>query len=320
MKVVIVSKKSKIPVHGYGGTQRDIWAEGKILHQMKHQVAYLVEKGSECPFGEVIPYDPQRTLNEQIPGDADIVHFHHSPKESINKPYMVTIHGNGKPGEVFDKNSVFVSRDHARRHGSTRYVYNGLDLDQLGMPNLDAPRDGLLFLAKARWKIKNLKGSIDIARMAGKKLHVAGGWKPSLSSRIKYYGMVGGEKKNQILQHREALVFPVVWHEPLGLAVLESMYFGLPVFGTPYGSLPELVGRERGYLSKSKSQLAHAIREHNHYDRKKCHEFIADNFSDRKMTEEYLKLFDIVLRGHTLNDHPPRTQRTNQHPPLSMYE
>ena len=320
MKIVIVHKNSKIPVRKYGGTQRVSWAEGKTLHAMGHQVVYLVHKGSTCPFGEVIPYNPSRTFNEQIPKDADIVHFHHQPNEKIDKPYMVTIHGNGKAGEVFDRNAVFVSKNHAKRHGSTRYVYNGLDLDQLGQPDLEAHRDGLLFLAKARWGIKNLKGTKEIARMTGKTLHVAGGWKPAFSKRVKYYGMVGGEKKNRIIQHSEALVFPVLWHEPFGLAILESMYFGLPVFGTPYGSLPELVGRERGFLSKSKSQLAYAIREHNHYDRKKCHEFVGDHFSERKMTEAYLKVFEEVLSGKNLNDYPPRTQPVNEELPLAMYE
>jgi glycosyltransferase involved in cell wall biosynthesis len=320
LKVTIVSKNSKIPVFGYGGTQRDIWAEGKILDQMGHKVVFVVRKGSSCPFGEIIPYNPKASFNSQIPGDTDIAHFHHLPEEKIEKPYMITIHGNGKPGQMIDRNSVFVSRNHAERHGSTRYVYNGLDLDQLGLPDLNARRDGLLYLAKARRRIKNLKGSIQIARMAGKKLHVAGGWKPGLNPRVKYYGMVGGEKKNRIIRHREALLFPVLWHEPLGLAILESMYFGLPVFGTPYGSLPELVSRERGFLSKSKSQLAWAVREHNHYDRKRCHEFIADNFSDRKMTEAYLKIFDEVLSGKTLNNHPLSIQRKYGEPPLPIYE
>ena len=320
MKVLIVSKKSRIPVHGYGGTQRDIWAEGKILNEKGHQVTYLVEKGSSCPFAEVIPHDPGRTLEEQIPEEVDIVHLHHEPKEKLSKPYMVTIHGNGKPGEVFDRNAVFVSRNHAKRHGSSRYVYNGLDLDQLGVPDLNNERKGLLFLAKINRRVKNLKGSIDIAHMAHKKLHVAGGRKLDFKRGVKYYGMVGGEKKNRLLQQSEALLFPVLWHEPLGLAILESMYYGMPVFGTPFGSLPELVSRERGYLSRSKSQLAHAIREYRGYDRRKCHEFVADNFSDSKMTEQYLKLFEEVLSGRSLNDPRPRTQRSNAKVPFLMYE
>jgi len=320
LKIAIVSKKNRIPVHGYGGTQRDIWAEGKVLNEKGHQVVFIVAKGSSCPFAEVIPYDASRSLDEQIPEGVDIVHLHHEPGEKLSKPYMVTIHGNGKPGELFDANTVFVSRNHAKRHGSTRFVYNGLDLDQLGVPDLKAKREGLLFLAKINRRVKNLKGSIDIARMAHKKLHVAGGWKLNFQPGIKYYGMVGGEKKSRLLQQSEALLFPVLWHEPLGLAILESMYYGLPVFGTPYGSLPELVSRERGYLSKSKSQLAHAIREYKGFDRKKCHEFVADNFSDRKMTDEYLKLFEEVLSGKVLNDPRPRTQRSNQRVPFQMYE
>lgn len=320
MKVLIVSKKSKIPVYSYGGTQRDIWAEGKVLSDMGHQVTFLVKKGSSCPFAEVIPHDPNRALEDQIPDDVDIVHLHHEPGEKLSKPYMVTIHGNGKPGEVFDRNAVFVSRNHAKRHGSSRYVYNGLDLDQLGVPDLNNRREGLLFLGKARWKVKNLKGSIDIARMGHKRLHVAGGRKLAFTRGVKYYGMVGGEKKNRLLQQSEALLFPVLWHEPLGLAILESMYYGMPVFGTPFGSLPELVNRERGYLSRSKSQLAHAIREYRGYDRRKCHEFVADNFSDRKMTDEYLKLFELVLSGKALNDSRPRTQRSNARVPFLMYE
>lgn len=68
MKVLIVTRKSHIPVFNYGGTQRDIYAQGKELVAMGHQVSYLVKKGSSCPFGEIIPWDESRSLDEQIPG------------------------------------------------------------------------------------------------------------------------------------------------------------------------------------------------------------------------------------------------------------
>lgn len=307
MKIVIVSKKSRIPVFTYGGTQRDIWAQGKVLHAMGHQVVFVVQKGSECPFAEIIPYNNKLPLNEQIPQDADMVHLHSNYREPLDFPNMATVHGNGKPGEVYHVNTVFVSQNHAQRHGSERYVYNGLDFDLLGTPKLNARRNGLLFLAKASRSIKNLKGSRRIARQAAKTLHVAGGYGLPLSRKVRYYGMVGGEKKNQIIQGREALLFPVLWHEPLGLAILESLYFGLPVFGTTYGSLPELVGTTRGFLSNSESELARATQHIGDFDRKACHEFIADNFSARKMTEDYLALYEEILNGHTLNHKPPHT-------------
>lgn len=305
MKVLIITRNSIIPVHKYGGTQRDIYAQGKELVNLGHEVSYLVRKGSVCPFGDIIAYDPQRSLDDQIPEETDIVHFHDRPDEPIRKPYIVTVHGNGKPGEVYDINTVFVSKNHAQRHNSKRYVYNGLDFDLLGKPDLHHPRKHLLFLAKASRRIKNLKGSIEITKRAGKKLAVVGGRKLLPSPGIKYYGMLGGEEKNRVIQNSEALLFPVLWHEPLGLAILESLYFGCPVFGTTFGSLPELISPERGFISNSKSELAEAVKNSSAYDPLKCHQFIADNFSARKMTEDYIKLFEEVLNGHDLNPAQP---------------
>jgi glycosyltransferase involved in cell wall biosynthesis len=320
MNILIINKNNKIPVFKYGGTQRDIWAEGKELAKMNHKVYYLVKKGSTCPFATIIPYEPQKKLDEQIPDHIDIVHVHGPLKESIRKKFLCTIHGNGKPNETFDRNTVFVSKNHAQRHGSERYVYNGLDLELLGTPDLNARREGLLFLAKISRKVKNLKGSIEIAGAAGKKLNIAGGRKFSVSPRLKYYGSVGGEKKNRIIQKSEALLFPVLWHEPLGLAILEAMYFGLPVFGTTYGSLPELVGSERGFISNSKRELVDALQHIDDYDRRKCHEFIADNFSAKKMTQDYLELFDEVLNGQVINEKPPKTLPSEYPLPFPMYD
>jgi len=307
MKVAIVSRNSLIPVRAYGGTQRDIWAEGKELNALGHRVVFVVRAGSECPFADVLPYDARRPLDDQIPKDVDVVHYHGNLREPLSKPNLTTVHGNGQPGETFDINSVFVSGDHARRHGSERFVYNGLDFDELGDASLRARRDGLLFLAKASWRLKNLKGSRTIAAMAGKRLHVAGGRGVSLSGKVRYHGMVGGDRKAAIIRGREALLFPVLWDEPLGLAVLESLYFGLPVLGTPFGSLPELVGPERGVLSTSVSELAAAARRTGDFDRVRCHEFVVDTFGARTMTLNYIELFEKVMSGQTLNPERPRT-------------
>lgn len=317
MKLLTVIN-SKIPVKTYGGSQRDVWAQGKEMVKMGHEVAFLAKKGSTCPFGDIIPYNEKLTLNEQIPDDVDIVHFHGPIREEIRKPYMVTIHGNGQPGEIFDQNTVFVSKNHAKRHNSSRYVYNGLDLEELGPVDLNAKRHHLLFLAKASRKIKNLKGSIEIAKRANRKLAVVGGKKLTLNPKIKYFGMLGGERKSAVIQQSDALLFPVLWHEPLGLAILESLYFGCPVFGTTFGSLPELIGNEFGFLSNSKSELVDALQQIGDYDRKKCHEYICDNFSAKKMTEDYLKVYEEVLSGKKLNPKAPQSVITAKEPIFRM--
>ena len=38
-----------------------------------------------------------------------------------------------------------------------------------------------------------------------------------------------------------ALLFPIDWPEPFGLAMIEAMACGTPVIAYPFGSVPEVV-------------------------------------------------------------------------------
>lgn len=311
MHVLIINNK-RIPVFKYGGTERDIWHQGQELVKLGHQVSYLSPPGSTCPFAtKVLPYQPNKPLNPQIPHDIDIVHLHLPTTELLDKPNMTTIHGNGKVGEVYDINTVFVSRDHAARHNSQAFVYNGLGLEEYGPVELHRKRKHLLFLAKISRREKNLRGAIRIAKELGEPLKVLGGRRLTLHPLISYAGMVGGARKSKLLNEGKALLFPVRWHEPLGLAILESLLFGMPVFGTPYGSLPELIGPELGFLSTDAGELAQAAKHYGDFSPERCHQFIADQFTARHMTLGYLDLFEKVLNGEQLNPEPPRTLATD---------
>ena len=73
---------------------------------------------------------------------------------------------------------------------------------------------------------------------------------------VRFHGMVGNDEKGRVANSSRGLVFPVLWDEPFGLAVVEAMYFGAPVFGATRGSLPELVIPDAGVLSESPEELA----------------------------------------------------------------
>jgi glycosyltransferase involved in cell wall biosynthesis len=232
---------------------------------------------------------------------------------------MTTIQGNTWDEGEFDINTCFISRDHAARHGSRVFVYNGLDLEEYGTPQWDRSRDYIHFLGKAAWKVKNLKGTMSVAKAAGLPLRVLGGYRVNLKMgmritldpRIRFEGMVGGEKKNRLINGSKALLFPVRWNEPFGLAIVESLYLGCPVFGTPYGSLPELVSSKFGVLSHRKSELVEALRHVDVYDRRKCHEYVADTFAAVHMARNYLPLYEKVLNGEALNPKPPKLVQGN---------
>lgn len=314
MNIVIVAS-GVIPAKKYGGTERVIWYLGKELSKMGHKVTFLVSKGSSCDFASVLFYDPARKLSEQIPSSADIVHFNFTPSEPIEKPYIVTIHGNCNDFREFDLNSVFVSKDHASRFGSDSFVYNGLDWDDYGNPDLDCKMEYFHFLGKAAWSVKNVQGAIDVIKataheellvLGGHRLNLKMGFRFTLSQRIHFYGMIGGNEKNLLLNKSKGLIFPVRWNEPFGLALIESLYFGCPVFGTPYGSLPEIVNPEVGFLTNRAEELVREIVHVDRFSREKCHNYAVEFFNSKKMAETYLERYLRVLSGDRLNANPPK--------------
>lgn len=322
MRILLVNK-GVIPVKYYGGTERVVWYLGKELAKMGHEITFLVGLGSSCSFGKVLQIDKNIEITKQLPSDIDIIHFNFIPEnyEQIKTPYMITIHGNKNTQAEFPYNVVFVSKNHANRHGSNCYVHNGLDWEDYSPPDLSSDRQYFHFLGKAAWRVKNVKGAIDIInRLKGGKLRVLGGdrfnWNMGIrltfSPKIKFHGMVGGIEKDTLLNHSKGLLFPIRWHEPFGLAIIESLYYGCPIFGTPYGSLPEIVTKEYGYLTKSKSELLKALVNVNDYSRQKCHEYAKEKFNSKKMADSYLKIYERVLSGEKLNKSAPILQEKQQ--------
>ncbi|MEQ9426274.1 MAG: glycosyltransferase [Cyclobacteriaceae bacterium] len=317
---ILIAHHTRIPVTKYGGTERIMWWLGKELQRLGHQVSFLVNSQSNCPFAEIVPIKKRIPLNDQVPEGVDLVHFFFQPREEVEKPYLVTNQGNVPDDEKhlpLDQNTVFVSKNHAKRHGAERFVYNGLDTSDCGPPDLNRERSYFHFLAKASWKLKNLQGAIEIAERAEKRLEILGGSRINHKTGLKYFdkrdlkfhGMVGGERKNRILNGSKGLIFPVLWNEPFGIAMIESLYFGCPVFGTTFGSLPEIINEDVGYLSNDVSDLVSAIKT-SHYDKKMCHDYVHSQFTAENMTMNYLKLYEKVLSGERLNYQAPSAGNT----------
>jgi glycosyltransferase involved in cell wall biosynthesis len=317
MHILIVNNTS-IPVHKYGGTERVIWWLGKALVQFGHQVSYLVAPGSSCDFANVHTYNESVPFNRLIPDGIDVVHLNHHVNEIPIIPYIQTMHGNLNHALELDQNTVFVSKNHAARFGSDCYVHNGIDPIDYGPPilNSDAVKNYFHFLGDAAWRVKNVKGAIQIAKLAHQKLRVIGGVRFNFNqgirltfdTHVRFDGMQGGVQKNEIIKYSKGLIFPVRWHEPFGLALIESLYFGCPVFGTPYGSLPEIIIPEVGCLTPTASGLADAVGNINSYSRKTCHEYVMDNFTHIQMMSSYVRLYEKVMNGEKLNPKPPIIQ------------
>lgn len=302
-----------LPVKKYGGTERIIFWLMKELVQRGCEVFLLGHPKSEVSSIGVTLIKKSPELKDWrglIPKDIDVIHLFYTPPFSLPVPVMVTIEGNGRPGEEFIKNTVFISRKHAVIHGGSHFVYNGLDLTEY--PFYSRPKigwDQFLFLAKASWKVKNLSDCIKAAKASKKHLHIAGGRRLSLSPRIHSYGMVDQEKKIQLFKLSDALLWPVRWHEPFGIAIIEAMAMGLPVIGSTYGSLPELIQEKTGILCSDYQDFERALTlKENPFFPEEIRAFVENHFSSKIMAKNYLDLYEIVKTGEKLQEVKPRYQ------------
>lgn len=193
-----------------------------------------------------------------MPDAIDVVHFQFQVHGFTKKPYIITVHNN--PGDAeLDNNSVFVSANHAQRHGSSVFVPNAIATADYPKPDFNRKRTHTHFLAKAAWRVKNVKGAIAVATMSGHKLVVLGGTRLNLKMglrftphlNVRFKGMVGDETKSIEMNRSKALLFPVLWHEPFGIAIIESLYFGCPGFRHPLWFTPRIGSCRSGlFISK----------------------------------------------------------------------
>ncbi len=296
---------STVPVRRYGGTQRVVVWLADALAELGHEPVLLTPPGSRSRTADVVALprkvmrraeaEPGFELDAHLPPGLDVIHFHSVAAARTGLPRLTTIHGNGEPGS-FGPDAVFVSRDHMERMGGSRYVLHGLSPDDYTFR--ERKEEWLLFLAKVRWKVKGVDRAERVARAAGVSLVIAGGWRPHPFERsIRSVGMVGGERKRELLADARALLFPVRWDEPFGLAVIEALASGTPVLASRRGSLPELVSPETGFLCASEEEFVEAVAELDRIEPGACRARVEERFTARRMAEDYLRLYREAAGG-----------------------
>jgi glycosyltransferase involved in cell wall biosynthesis len=204
-----------------------------------------------------------------------------------------TLHGNWKPDTPLPPNTIFLSRDHAKRHGGTVFVYNGLD-----------PAEYIFRARKEQWdlflgKLHSDRGyhwAVEAAKRTGRRLIIAGGWRPSFTGSIKYVGEVGGKRKAVLLARARCLWMPAQWHEPFGLPTIEALLSGTPVVGTRHGALPEIVTPAVGVLRDTLDELISAAEKVSTLDPRACRERAERHFSHVAMAESYVRLYNQMLQ------------------------
>ncbi|MBV8804534.1 MAG: glycosyltransferase family 4 protein [Sinobacteraceae bacterium] len=247
----------------------------------------------------------------------DIIHFHtdglHPPlarRHTVET--LTTLHGRlDLPGlELFYgefRELPLVSISQAQRSPlpSARWVgtvHHGLPLS-LHAPNYQ-PGQYLAFIGRISPE-KGLDRAIAIALRAQMRLRIAAKIdrvdseyfrrhiEPLLQSPlVEYIGEIDERQKTAFLGCASALLFPVDWPEPFGLAMIEAMACGTPVIAFRRGSVPEVIDEGvTGCVVDNVDAAVQEVLRIGRFDRRRVRERFEQRFSARRMAEDYSRVY-----------------------------
>jgi glycosyltransferase involved in cell wall biosynthesis len=181
-------------------------------------------------------------------------------------------------------------------------VHHGVPLE-LHRPNYDAG-EYLVFLGRISPE-KRLDRAIAIAQHARVPLKIAakidGTDRDYFAARIEpllaapgieYLGEIDEQAKTQLLGGALALLFPIDWPEPFGLAMIEAMACGTPVIAFDQGSVPEVIDPgTTGFIVASVEEAVSCIERARRLDRRECRRQFERRFSAARMAREYCSIY-----------------------------
>jgi glycosyltransferase involved in cell wall biosynthesis len=261
--------------------------------------------------------------------EFDIVHLHvdylgYSALQRTGVPFLATLHGRLDLPElqplyrVFDDVPVVSISDSQREplpHANyVRTIYHGLP-ERLLLPAFGGG-GYLAFLGRISPE-KAPDAAIRIAAKAGMKLKIAAKVdnvdreyftqriEPLLSQpHVEFLGEIGDGDKAEFLGNAAALLFPIAWREPFGLAMIEAMACGTPVIALRNGSVPEVIeDGVTGFIIENEDEAAAAAQRLHQLDRARIRHVFEQRFTARRMAEDYLALYrQLIARKNPLRE------------------
>ena len=254
----------------------------------------------------------------------DVVHDHSGlpgillgAGSRLDTPIVATLHGDLTEAEGDflaavdrDVHLVAISRSQQAQVADVnwrRVVYNAVDpAEYHPVSNVDEKEDYLFQLARITpGKAQHL--AIEVARRLGLRLVLAGKVedeayfeeevKPHLGDGVKWIENVVGAEKAQLLASARAMIFPIQWEEPFGLAMVESMVSGTPVIAMARGAASELVEPGvTGFLAEDLDGLVEAYGRIGEIDLKRCVERAAKRFGPGQMADGYQSVYERAIQ------------------------
>ncbi|HZW08474.1 MAG TPA: glycosyltransferase family 4 protein [Phycisphaerales bacterium] len=264
----------------------------------------------------------------------DVIHFHtgylHCPLvRRMGVPSVTTKHGRLDTPELAALFAAFddvplVSISDSQRAPAPHVnwqatIYHGLPADLYALR--ETPQDYFAFLGRISPE-KRVDRAIEIAKAVGAPLRIAAKVdradreyyeavvRPLLNDPlVQFVGDIDDAGKQELVGGARALLFPIDWPEPFGLAMIEAMACGTPVIAWRNGSVPEVVtDGVSGFIVDSMEEAIAAARRIDQIDRRGCRACFEGRFLASRMADEY----EIIYRRLVLERRAEASPRADQ--------
>ena len=255
----------------------------------------------------------------------DVVHDHSgltgilmAASSRLQTPVVATLHGDLTEAEgeflaAVDRRVHLVAISRAQEAlvagvDWRRVVYNAIDpADYTPVTKLEEKHNFIFQLAR----ISPTKGqhiAIEVARRIGVPLVLAGKVdndscdyfereiKPHLGNGVTWHENVVGEEKQQLLARARAMLFPIQWEEPFGIAMVEAMVSGTPVIALARGAANEIVEPGvTGWLAHDVDGLVDAWSRIDDIDLERCVRRASERFGPGQMADGYTSVYERAI-------------------------
>lgn len=259
--------------------------------------------------------------------EFDLLHFHIEPPlhfslfRGLASKTLTTLHGRlDLPDlqplfqEFSDMPVVSISDSQRRALPAANWVgtvHHGLSAEVC--PFNPAPRGRYFaFLGRVSPE-KGVERAIAIARAAGVRLRIAAKVDatdqkyyrervaPLIGGQVEFLGELGEGDKPAFLGNAIALLFPIDWPEPFGLAMIEAMACGTPVLAWRNGAVPEVVEHGvSGFIVDSLEQAVALVPRLARLDRTWVRARYEARFTAARMARDYLAVYRSLGRRYAL--------------------
>lgn len=109
-------------------------------------------------------------------------------------------------------------------------------------------------------------------------------------------GSVAADSKLELLHDARALLLPIDWDEPFGLAAIEALACGTPVVAMRRGALAEIVEHGvNGFLADDVAEFRACMQRVDQIDPAACRRTVVERFSSKRMASSYVSRYEQVL-------------------------